>query len=135
MLNEKIDDEDATGSLLEAEKEQVEEAKLLLITVEEELKGLVDAVNQQLVAWQRLETELKALETLSLEHRFQAQLAEVRGHVSLERLKAALLAIKVGVFCIVVELEPDGSGPFWMDPDRGIGDPDLRLQKFTFKKM
>jgi hypothetical protein len=52
-------------------------------------------VNQQWEAWSRLEAELKSLETVSIEHSFQAQLAEVRGHVSLERLKAALLAIKV----------------------------------------
>ena len=94
-LNEKIDEEEEEEDAFLFEKEQMDEAKLRLIEVEGRLRGLKEVVGQERLAWARLEAELTGLQAVNVEHRFQTQLAEIRGHVSLERLRTALIHIKV----------------------------------------
>ena len=94
-LNEKSDEEEEEEDAFLFEKEQMDEAKLRLIEVEGRLRGLKEVVGQERLAWTRLEAELTGLQAVNVEHRFQTQLAEVRGHVSLERLRTALIHIKV----------------------------------------
>ena len=94
-LNEKIDEEEEEEDAFLFEKEQMDEAKLRLIEVEGRLRGLKEVVGQERLAWTRLEAELTGLQAVNVEHRFQTQLAEIRGHVSLERLRTALIHIKV----------------------------------------
>ncbi len=71
VLNESIDDEMASnllGSFLSLEKEEVEEAKLQLMDLEEEIRGLVEDSRQRGQAWARLENELSSLDAVNAEH-------------------------------------------------------------------